>query len=167
MIEQIQNIGRLIRTVDGEKSLVQLWTKDSKPVDILIIIDVDEKSKKVTKQIIDFYPDVYIDSLLYQQGNGQVGAGIKVENYKSSDSTKIKDKKVLNSIQFMEIDEKYLDDIWKCIEEEIIVDIKKSYFIMITKNGKKPIELYNEKYESKIKDTYLRSDKLLQKKNKF
>ena len=166
MIEQVCNIGRVIREIDGDKSLVELWTKDTKPIDNIIVIDINDKTKKITKEVLDFYEDVYKDCLIYQQGNGHVGAGIKIENYKKEDANKIKNKKVMSSLSFMELDESYLDEVWNIIENEINKDIKQSYLIMINKNGKKPIELYESKYNKKIKETYLISDKNLQKKIK-
>lgn len=164
MIEQIYNIGTVIRKIEGEKSLVELWTKDTKPIDNILVIDINDKTKIIDKKIIDFYEDAYKDCLIYQQGNGHVGAGIKIENYKKEDANKIKTKKVMSSLIFMELDESYLEEVWNIIESEINKDIKQSYLIMINKNGKKPIELYEPKYDKKIKETYLISDKNLQKK---
>ncbi len=166
MIEQIYNIGNIIRKIEGEKELVELWTKDTKSMDNVIIININEEKNKVSKELISFYEDVYKDSLIYQQGNGHVGAGIKIENYKETDANKIKDKKVLSSLEFMEIDKNYLDEVWENIAEEVNKDIKQSYFIMISKNGENPRDLFSKKYEDKIKDTYLISDKSLRKKIK-
>ena len=42
MIEQIKNIGHEVRIIDGEKDLVELWTKDTKPMDNVIFINIDE-----------------------------------------------------------------------------------------------------------------------------
>lgn len=164
MIEQIYNLGTVIRKTEGDKPLVELWTKDTKPIDNILVIDINDKTKEIHKELIDFYEDVYKDCLIYQQGNGHVGAGIKIENYKKEDATKIKTKKVTSSLLFMELDESYLEAVWSMIENEINKDTKQSYLIMINKNGKKPIELYESKYNKKIKETYLISDKNLQKK---
>lgn len=166
MIEQINNIGREVRSIDGEKELVELWTKDTKEMDNVLIIDINEEDEKVTIKLVAFYQDIYKDSLIYQQGNGHVGAGIKIENYKEKDASKIKNKKVLSSLEFLELDQKYLDDIWLKIEQEVNKDIKQSYFIMLTKNNKTPRELFSNKYEKDIKQTYLISDKKLNKKIK-
>lgn len=163
MIEQIYNIGKVIRDIEEEKDFVELWTKDTKPMDNVIIIDINEKSKKISKELVSFYEDIYKDSLIYQQGNGHVGAGIKIENYKEKDSDKIKNKKLKSSLEFMELNESYLDKIWENIEEEVNKDITQSYFIMITKNNQKPREIYSDKYENKIKQTYLISDQKLNK----
>ena len=86
MIEQIKNIGHEVRIIDGEKDLVELWTKNAKPMDNVIFVNVDEGEKKVTKELRSFYKDVYKDALIYQQGNGHVGAGIKIEKYKDKES---------------------------------------------------------------------------------
>lgn len=165
MIEQIYTIGNAVRKIDKEKSLVELWTKDTKPIDNVLVIDIDEKTKKIKKEIWAFYEDVYKDCLIYQQGNGHVGAGIKIENYKEKDEEKMK-KKVISSLEFMELDKSYLQEVWDIAKNEINKDIKQSYLIVINKNGKKPIELYESKYNEKIKETYLISDKKLQKKIK-
>lgn len=94
MLEQIKNIGHEVRILDGEKDLVELWTKDTKPMDNVIFINIDEGERKVTKELRSFYKDVYKDALIYQQGNGHVGAGIKIEKYKDKDAAKIKRKKI-------------------------------------------------------------------------
>lgn len=163
MIEQIKNIGHAVRDIEGEKDLVELWTKDTKSMDNVVIINIDENKKQVTKELVSFYQDVYKDSLIYQQGNGHVGAGIKIENYKEKDAAKIKDKKVASSLEFMEIDKSYIDEVWLNIITEVEKDINQSYFIMITKNNKKPRELFTKKYEKKIKETYLISNAKLNK----
>ena len=163
MIEQIKNIGHEVRIIDGEKDLVELWTKDTKPMDNVIFINIDEGERKVTKELRSFYKDVYKDALIYQQGNGHVGAGIKIEKYKDKDAAKIKEKKLASSLEFMEIDKSYLDEVWINIIEEVQKDINQSYFIVITKNNKKPRELFTQKYEQKIKETYLISDTKLNK----
>ena len=151
MIEQIKDIGHAVRDIEGEKDLVELWTKDTKSMDNVVIINIDENKKQVTKELVSFYQDVYKDSLIYQQGNGHVGAGIKIENYKEKDAAKIKDKKVASSLEFMEIDKSYIDEVWLNIITEVEKDINQSYFIMITKNNKKPRELFTKKYEKKHK----------------
>ena len=69
VIEQIKNIGHEVRIIDGEKDLVELWTKNAKPMDNVIFVNVDEGEKKVTKELRSFYKDVYKDALIYQQGN--------------------------------------------------------------------------------------------------
>ena len=51
-----------------------------------------KEKKKVTKELRRFYKNVYKDALIYQQGNGHVGAGIKIEKYKNKDAIKIKEK---------------------------------------------------------------------------
>ncbi|MFR3135296.1 TIGR02556 family CRISPR-associated protein [Intestinibacter bartlettii] len=163
MIEQIKNIGHEVRIIDGEKDLVELWTKDTKPMDNVIFINIDEGERKVTKELRSFYKDVYKDALIYQQGNGHVGAGIKIEKYKDKDAAKIKEKKLASSLEFMEIDKSYLDEVWVNIIEEVQKDANQSYFIIITKNNKKPRELFTQKYEQKIKETYLISDTKLNK----
>ena len=163
MIEQIKNIGHEVRIIDGEKDLVELWTKDTKPMDNVIFINIDEEKRKVTKELKSFYKDVYKDALIYQQGNGHVGAGIKIEKYKNKDAIKIKEKKLASSLEFMEIDKSYLDEVWINIIEEVQKDTNQSYFIVITKNNKKPRELFTQKYEQKIKETYLISDTKLNK----
>ena len=163
MIEQIKNIGHEVRIIDGEKDLVELWTKNTKPMDNVIFVNVDEGEKKVTKELRRFYKNVYKDALIYQQGNGHVGAGIKIEKYKNKDAIKIKEKKLASSLEFMEIDKSYLDEVWINIIEEVQKDINQSYFIVITKNNKKPRELFTQKYEQKIKETYLISDTKLNK----
>ena len=163
MLEQIKNIGHEVRLLDGERDLVELWTKDTKPMDNVIFINIDEEKRKVTKELKSFYKDVYKDALIYQQGNGHVGAGIKIEKYKDKDATKIKEKKVASSLEFMEIEKSYLDEVWVNIIEEVQKDANQSYFIIITKNNKKPRELFTQKYEQKIKETYLISDTKLNK----
>lgn len=163
MIEQIKNIGHEVRIIDGEKDLVELWTKNAKPMDNVIFVNVDEGEKKVTKELRRFYKNVYKDALIYQQGNGHVGAGIKIEKYKNKDAIKIKEKKLASSLEFMEIDKSYLDEVWINIIEEVQKDTNQSYFIVITKNNKKPRELFTQKYEQKIKETYLISDTKLNK----
>ena len=163
MIEQIKNIGHEVRIIDGDKDLVELWTKDTKPMDNVIFVNVDEGERKVTKELRSFYKDVYKDALIYQQGNGHVGAGIKIEKYKDKDAAKIKEKKLASSLEFMEIDKSYLDEVWVNIIEEVHKDANQSYFIIITKNNKKPRELFTQKYEQKIKETYLISDTKLNK----
>lgn len=163
MLEQIKNIGHEVRLLDGERDLVELWTKDTKPMDNVIFINIDEEKRKVTKELKSFYKDVYKDALIYQQGNGHVGAGIKIEKYKDKDATKIKEKKVASSLEFMEIEKSYLDEVWVNIIEEVQKDTNQSYFIVITKNNKKPRELFTQKYEQKIKETYLISDTKLNK----
>ena len=163
MIEQIKNIGHEVRIIDGEKDLVELWTKNTKPMDNVIFVNVDEGEKKVTKELRRFYKNVYKDALIYQQGNGHVGAGIKIEKYKNKDAIKIKEKKLASSLEFMEIDKSYLNEVWINIIEEVQKDINQSYFIVITKNNKKPRELFTQKYEQKIKETYLISDTKLNK----
>ena len=163
VIEQIKNIGHEVRIIDGEKDLVELWTKDTKPMDNVIFINIDEGERKVTKELRSFYKDVYKDALIYQQGNGHVGAGIKIEKYKNKDAIKIKEKKLASSLEFMEIDKSYLDEVWVNIIEEVQKDANQSYFIIITKNNKKPRELFTQKYEQKIKETYLISDTKLNK----
>ena len=163
MIEQIKNIGHEVRIIDGEKDLVELWTKNTKPMDNVIFVNVDEGEKKVTKELRRFYKNVYKDALIYQQGNGHVGAGIKIEKYKNKDAIKIKEKKLASSLEFMEIDKSYLDEVWVNIIEEVQKDANQSYFIIITKNNKKPRELFTQKYEQKIKETYLISDTKLNK----
>ena len=163
MIEQIKNIGHEVRIIDGEKDLVELWTKNTKPMDNVIFVNVDEGEKKVTKELRRFYKNVYKDALIYQQGNGHVGAGIKIEKYKNKDAIKIKEKKLASSLEFMKIDKSYLDEVWINIIEEVQKDINQSYFIVITKNNKKPRELFTQKYEQKIKETYLISDTKLNK----
>ncbi len=163
MIEQIKNIGHEVRIIDGEKDLVELWTKNTKPMDNVIFVNVDEGEKKVTKELRRFYKNVYKDALIYQQGNGHVGAGIKIEKYKNKDAVKIKEKKLASSLEFMEIDKSYLDEVWINIIEEVQKDTNQSYFIVITKNNKKPRELFTQKYEQKIKETYLISDTKLNK----
>lgn len=164
MIEQIYNIGTAIRKIEGDKPLVELWTKDTKAIDNILVIDINDKTKKINKEVMDFYEDAYKDCLIYQQGKGHVGAGIKIENYKKEDANNIKDSKVKSALSFMELDESYLEEVWNIIETEINKDLKQSYLIIINKNGKKPIELYESKYNKKIKETYLVSDKNLQKK---
>ena len=62
MIEQIKNIGHEVRIIDGEKDLVELWTKDTKPMDNVIFINIDEGERKVTKELRSFYKDVYKDA---------------------------------------------------------------------------------------------------------
>ena len=52
-------------------------------MDNVIFVNVDEGEKKVTKELRRFYKNVYKDALIYQQGNGHVGAGIKIEKYKN------------------------------------------------------------------------------------
>ena len=47
----------------------------------------------------------------------------------------------------MEIDKSYLDEVWVNIIEEVQKDANQSYFIIITKNNKKPRELFTQKYE--------------------
>ena len=163
MIEQIKNIGHEVRIIYGEKDLVELWTKNAKPMDNVIFVNVDEGEKKVTKELRRFYKNVYKDALIYQQGNGHVGAGIKIEKYKNKDAIKIKEKKLASSLEFMEIDKSYLDEVWINIIEEVQKDTNQSYFIVITKNNKKPRELFTQKYEQKIKETYLISDTKLNK----
>ena len=54
MIEQIKNIGHEVRIIDGEKDLVELWTKDTKPMDNVIFINIDEGERKVTKELRSF-----------------------------------------------------------------------------------------------------------------
>ena len=110
MIEQIKNIGHEVRIIDGEKDLVELWTKDTKPMDNVIFINIDEGERKVTKELRSFYKDVY------------------------KDAAKIKEKKLASSLEFMEIDKSYLDEVWVNIIEEVQKDANQSYFIIITKN---------------------------------
>ena len=54
VIEQIKNIGHEVRIIDGEKDLVELWTKNAKPMDNVIFVNVDEGEKKVTKELRSF-----------------------------------------------------------------------------------------------------------------
>lgn len=166
MIEEIYNIGNVIRNLEGNKPLVELWTKDTKALDNILVININEKTKKIDKEVLDFYEDAYKDCLIYQQGNGHVGAGIKIENYKNKDSESIKNKKLMSALSFMEIDKSYLEEAWNVIEKEIKKDIKQSYLIMINKNNKNARELYQSKYDTKIKETYLISNKKLQKEIK-
>ena len=166
MIEEIYNIGNVIRNLEGNKPLVELWTKDTKALDNILVININEKTKKIDKEVLDFYEDAYKDCLIYQQGNGHVGAGIKIENYKDKDSESIKNKKLMSALSFMEIDKSYLEEAWNVIEKEIKKDIKQSYLIMINKNNKNARELYQSKYDTKIKETYLISNKKLQKEIK-
>lgn len=163
MIEQIKNIGHVITSINGKKDLIELWTKDTKEMDNVIIIDVNEKNQKITKELVSFYKDVYKDALFYQAGNGHLGAGIKIEGYKEKHSKKMIDKKVASSLDFMELDKCYLPEVCKIIKEEVEKNINQSYFIMITKNNKKPRELFAQKYESKVKETYLISNAKLNK----
>lgn len=46
MIEQIKNIGHVITSINGKKDLIELWTKDTKEMDNVIIVDVNEKKSK-------------------------------------------------------------------------------------------------------------------------
>lgn len=54
MIEQIKNIGHVITSINGKKDLIELWTKDTKEMDNVIIIDVNEKNQKITKELVSF-----------------------------------------------------------------------------------------------------------------
>ena len=63
MIEQIKNIGHVITSINGKKDLIELWTKDTKEMDNVIIVDVNEKNQKITKELVSFYKDVYKDAL--------------------------------------------------------------------------------------------------------
>ena len=40
VIEQIKNIGHEVRIIDGEKDLVELWTKNAKQMDNVIFVQM-------------------------------------------------------------------------------------------------------------------------------
>ena len=156
MIEYIKNIGEVIRTIEGEKELVDLWQKDTKEFDNLIIVNIDEDTEKADMELRQFTKSAYRDSLLYQQGNFRVGAAVKIEKFKR-DKKNIEEieNRIKKSLAFMELDFKYLNNISSLILDEVGQNTTQTYYAMLTKNGKTPLELYKREYESKIKKTCL------------
>jgi CRISPR-associated protein Csh1 len=153
LIEYIKNIGQAIREINGELELVDLWQKDNKDFDNLLIINLDEK---IEMNHVQFTKDAYRQSLLYQQGNGMVGAGIKIEKFKDDKKTIDKlEKKIKKSLEFIEIDTQHLPKIANLITTEVREGPNETYFVLFKKNNKYPLELCREKYEKTIKETYL------------
>lgn len=169
MLENIINIGNTLKNNGEEKTIPELWIRNTKPKDLVLVIDL-------TDDVLDFYvkefeESIYIDSLYYKQANSfKNGSGILVDSPRKlleeinkgvSKELERLEKKLRHSLRFLEIDEKKFFNKYKqIIMDEMHQNIDNSYFITFTKETKTPLELYGDKFELEIKKSWKTDDKL-------
>ncbi|GAA0128397.1 TIGR02556 family CRISPR-associated protein [Methanococcus maripaludis] len=162
MIDIISNVGKFSRTHHGEKELIDIWQKPEKEFDSILEVSIDTKNNVVNVIAKEFNKGVFRDSLFYQQGNGHVGALTKIEKFKE-DSKLIQkiNKKIESSLNFLEITPKLVNEISEKVFEKVRIAPSKSYIVSFLKDGKKPIDLYLDKFNNEIESTYLNKTKLI------
>lgn len=143
MIEHIRNIGEYVSRAYPEKDTIDSMVNKI-PDDTLkavLVIDVTDNSIKTFEK--EFYRSVVNDALFYQKGNGAMGGGIRLDNYK--------DSKVKSACIFCEIPERYKEI--KSIVEKYISEKGKEAFAIIKINGKTPAEIFKDKFHDKMYTT--------------
>ena len=169
MLENIINIGKTLKDNGEEKTIPELWIRNTKPKDSVLVIDLTDGILKF--DVKDFEESVYVDSLFYNQGNSfKNGSGISVDSPKKlfeeiskgvSKELEGLEKRLHYSLKFLEIDEKkFFNEYKRIIMNEISKNKNESYFIMFTKETKTPLELYGDKFETEIKKSWKTDDKL-------
>lgn len=167
MLENIINIGQALKDSGEEKTVAELWIKDNKPMDLVLVIDIKD-NEELDFYVKEFEDNAYIQSLFYQQGNDlRKGSGITIHNTKKlfdeKNLSEIKSlqRKLKYSLEFLELnEEKFFEKCKQIILDEVSKDISKKYLVMFTKNKKTPYELYREKFENQIKKLWKTNEKL-------
>ena len=171
MLENIINIGEILSKEGNSKSIAELWIKDNKPMELLLVIDVSSDDFKLHHYVKEFDAEnSYKDSLFYQQGNDlKKGSGVAIHNPKALSSPEQKDysstlkkvkKKLDNSLKFMELPLEITPKILDIILNELTKNSNQTYFVMITKDNQTPYSLFRKKFESQIKKTWKTDDNL-------
>lgn len=147
MLELIKEIGKVARALDEELDFVSLWQKKPRPFDYTIVVDLDTEKGLVECKTIEFNPKVLRDTLFYQQANAHRGAGLAIEG-------EFKKEKLLKTINkcilFLEVNTINATTILEKILEITGEKPIETYFVAFYKDGKKPITLYQTKFEDLI-----------------
>jgi CRISPR-associated protein Csh1 len=147
MIETICDIGKIVRDIDGEMDLVDLWQKEESG-DYQLILDVDISNVSVTIESRDFEKQVFRDGLLYTQGNWFVGAVLKKES--------LKDSKIKDCLKFIDVDLERFGEVKSLIDSKIKDYSEVSFVVLFKKNGQKPIEFSKKKFFDEIEKNGLK-----------
>jgi len=158
MIEFISNIGKVVREIDGEHDLIDLWQKDERNDDYKLTLIVNINNKKIDLDCRAFEKKVFKDGLFYQQGNWSIGSLIKINNFKNTtDNQKKIENKILRSLQFLEIPtDEFVNEVNDAIFTRIPDYEGTSFVILFTRDDKLPIDILKQKFVEGIEDTGLK-----------
>lgn len=147
MIETICNIGKVVRDIDGEKDLVDLWQKEETG-DYQLILDVDIHDTFVNIESRDFEKEVFRDGLLYTQGNWFIGAVLKKES--------LKDGKIKDCLKFIGVSLERFDEVKSLIDSKVKDYSGVNFVVLFRKNGQKPIEISKGNFFNEIEKNGLK-----------
>lgn len=160
MIDIISNIGKFSRAHYGEKELIDIWQKPEKNFDSILEVNIDTKYNDVNVISKEFDKRVFRDCLFYQVGNGHVGALVKIEKFKDDPKVIQKiNKKIENSLKFLEIKPDFVKIISEKVFEKVRMAPSNAYIVSFLKDGKKPVDLFLDKFNNEIESTYLNKTK--------
>ncbi|ABR54139.1 CRISPR-associated protein, TM1802 family [Methanococcus vannielii SB] len=160
MIDIISNIGKFSRNNHGEKELIDIWQKPEKDFDSILEVDIDTKNNSINVISKEFDKRVFRDSLFYQVGNGHVGSLVKIEKFKDDQKVIEKiNKKIESSLKFLSIKTEFVKNISEKVFEKVRIAPSKAYIVSFLKDGKKPIDLFLDKFNNEIEKTYLNKTK--------
>lgn len=147
MLEIVQNIGQVVRSMDATVDFVSLWQKKPRPFDYIIVVDLKCEIGKFTCETIEYRDSIFKETLFYQQSNLHMGAAVLIED-------RVESKKLLKNINkslaFLEVEtitgESILERLFQITGEVP----KETYFVAFYKDGQKPFDLYKEKFTERI-----------------
>lgn len=147
MIETICNIGKVVRDIDGEMDLVDLWQKEEAG-DYQLILDIDIQETSVNIESRDFEKEVFRDGLLYTQGNWFIGAVLKKES--------LKDSKIKDCLKFIGVPLERFSEVKSLIDSKVKDYSEVNFVVLFWKNGQKPIEISKGNFSDEIEKNGLK-----------
>ncbi len=146
MIKQIQNIGEYVEKVYPERSPVESMVNRIKSEDMKYVLIANIQDGKVTYNTVDFYRNVTMEALFCQQRRLFLGGGMRLDYYEQLDAKKEPKgrKKLKAACDFCEVGSHY-EEIKNHIES-YLQGHDKNTFLLIIVDGKKPIELFKQKF---------------------
>lgn len=125
-------------------SLMDLMTNTISSETMEYVLEVNVTQDSIITDTRDFYKDVVKDALFYQAGRAFMGGGIRLDFYK--------DSKVKGACDFCEISDSY-EQVKEAIEGYVTKNGNTKGFALILIDGKKPAELFTEKFLDKMYGT--------------
>lgn len=146
MIKRIQNIGKYVERAYPEKSPVESMVNKINSGEMKYVLTADIRNGEITYDTEDFYRKVTTEALFFQQRRSFLGGGVRLDFYEQLDKNEEPKgrSKLKAACKFCEVDDCY-EEI-KCYVENYLQDHDKNTFLLIMVDGKKPIELFKQKF---------------------
>ena len=144
MLENINNIGYYVKTMNSKLSIVDLMVNKIGEGSIEYILEMHITDQGIKTEIKDYNRKVSADALFYQAGNGFLGGGFRLDfDYEN---------KIIRACRFCEIEDSY-EAIKSKIAKHMEEEKNNKGFVLFRINGKTPRELFENKFIEKMYTT--------------